>query len=136
MRSGPSFAWDKSEMETYMAQMARFRENLLVLMHITGGQPARGPEILSIRHSNTVKGEYRNIFIEDQLIVFVIRYHKGYNISGSVKIIYRYLPREMGALWVWYMWLVLPWQGWELNWASSRTESWPLRSAGDICRTG
>jgi hypothetical protein len=97
-RSGPSFAWDKNEVETYMAQVARFRENLLVLMHITGGQPARGPEILSIRHSNTVKGEHRNIFIEDQLVVFVTRYHKGYNISGDVKIIHRYLPREVGAL--------------------------------------
>jgi hypothetical protein len=94
----------------YMAQVARFRENLLVLMHITGGQPARGPEILSIRHSNTVKGEYRNIFIEDQLVVFITRYHKGYSISGDVKIIHRYLPRAVGALWVWYMWLVLPWQ--------------------------
>jgi superfamily II DNA helicase RecQ len=110
MRSGPSFAWDKSEVEMYMAQVARFRENLLVLMHITGGQPARGPEILSIRHSNTVKGERRNIFIEDQLVVFVTRYHKGYSISGDVKIIHRYLPRAVGALWVWYMWLVLPWQ--------------------------
>src|SRR2546423_1133547 len=109
-RSGPNFAWNRVEVEAYMAQVARFRENLLVLMHITGGQPARGPEILSIRHSNTVKGEHRNIFIEDQAVVFVTRYHKGYAMSGNVKIIHRYLPREVSALWVWYMWLVLPWQ--------------------------
>jgi hypothetical protein len=30
-----------------------FRGQLLALMHITGSQPARGPEILGVRHSNT-----------------------------------------------------------------------------------
>jgi hypothetical protein len=66
--------------------------------------------MFSVRHSNTIKGEYRNEFIEDQLVVYVTRYHKGYAVSGDVKVIHRYLPREVGELWVWYMWLVLPWQ--------------------------
>ena len=48
-----------------------FRGQLLALMHITGGQPARGPEILSVRHSNTVQGRFRNLFIEDGMVVFV-----------------------------------------------------------------
>ena len=39
----------------YMTAVVRFRE-MLVLVHITGGQPARGPELLSIRHANTVSG--------------------------------------------------------------------------------
>ena len=81
-----------------MAAIVRFRENLLVLVHMTGGQPARGTEILSIRHSNTVKGVHRNVFIENGLIVFVTRYHKGYAVSGDVKIIHRYLPRAVGKL--------------------------------------
>ncbi|GME34865.1 putative DNA helicase protein [Neofusicoccum parvum] len=51
--------------------------------------PARGPEILSIRHSNTAKGGHRNIFVEDGLVVFVTRYHKGYAMSGDVKVIHR-----------------------------------------------
>lgn len=95
-------------MDAYAAQVAEFREKLLLLMHITGGQPARGPEILSIRHSNTAKSGHRNIFVEDGLVVFVTRYHKGYAMSGDVKIIHRYLPREVGELVVWYLWLVLP----------------------------
>jgi hypothetical protein len=53
---------------------------------------------LSVRHSNTIKGGYRNIFIEDSIVVFVTRYYKGYNVSGDVKIIYWYLPREVGEL--------------------------------------
>ncbi|KAG9382313.1 hypothetical protein A1F94_006234 [Pyrenophora tritici-repentis] len=93
-----------------MDRVVEFREKLAVLMHITGGQPARGPELLSVRHSNTVQGGHRNIFIEDGMVVFVTRYHKGYKVSGDVKIIHRYLPREVGELVVWYMWLVLPFQ--------------------------
>ena len=61
---------------------------MIVLTHIAGGQLARGPEIISIRHSNTVKGSYRNIFIKDGIVVFVTRYYKGYSVSGDVKIIY------------------------------------------------
>jgi hypothetical protein len=67
-------------------------------MHITGGQPARGPEILSIQHSNTIKGGHRNIFIENSIVVFITRYYKRYNVSSDVKIIYRYLPREVSEL--------------------------------------
>ena len=75
-----------------------FREKLLVLMHFTSGQPARGSEILSIRHSNFIRGGHRNIFVEKGLMVFVTRAHKGYIISGDVKIIHRYLPRAVGEL--------------------------------------
>jgi hypothetical protein len=57
-------------------------------MHIIARQPARGPEIISIRHSNTVKGRHRNIFIKDSMVVFVTQYHKGYSVSGNVKIIH------------------------------------------------
>jgi hypothetical protein len=95
-------------MRDWLRQVAAFRGKLLVLMHMTGGQPARGPEILSVRHRNTVQGGHRNLFIEDGMVVFVTRYHKGYEVKGDVKIIHRYLPREVGELVVWYLWLVLP----------------------------
>jgi hypothetical protein len=99
---------DRQAVERYMDRVVVFREKLAVLMHIAGGQLARGPELLSVRHSNTVQGGYRNLFIEDSIVVFATRYYKGYNISGDVKVIYWYLPREVGELVVWYMWLVLP----------------------------
>jgi hypothetical protein len=57
-----------------------------------------------------VQGDHRNVFIEDGMVVFVTQYHKGYNVSGDVKIIHRYLPCEVGKLVVWYLWLVLPFQ--------------------------
>jgi superfamily II DNA helicase RecQ len=107
---------------------------MLVLMHITGGQPARKTELLTIRHSNTVKGVHRNVFIENGLVVLVTRYHKGYTMNGDVKIIHRYLSRAVGELWVWYVWLVLPFQQrLEINvWQKDEISShvWPADPKG------
>jgi hypothetical protein len=134
MKPGTQSGVDRQAVERYMDRVVEFREKLAVLMHIAGGQPARGPEILSIRHSNTVKGSHRNVFIEDGMVVFVTRYHKGYNLSGDVKIIHRYLPREIGELVVLYMWLVLPFQQrleamvWEKEAVSSHM--WPADPNG------
>ena len=77
-------------------------------MHMCGGQPGRAPEILSIRWKNTEQGGVRNIFIEDGIVAFVTTYHKGYRSSNDIKIIHRYLPREIGELLVYYLWLIRP----------------------------
>ena len=42
------------------------------------------------------------------MVFFVTYYHKGYSIQDSTKIIHRYLPREVGELLVYYLWLVVP----------------------------
>ena len=134
MKPGTRSGVDREAVERYMGRVVEFREKLGVMMHIAGGQPARGPEILSVQHSNTVKGGHRNIFIEDGMVVFVTRYHKGYNVSGDIKIIHRYLPREVGELVVWYLWLVLPFQQrlealvWEKEAVSSHM--WPADPSG------
>ena len=108
IKAGSADGVDRERMSDWMRQVVAFRSQLLILMHMTGGQPARGTEILSVRHRNTVEGGHRNLFIEDGLVVFVTKYHKGFQMSGDVKIIHRYLPREVGELVVWYLWLVLP----------------------------
>ena len=98
----------KDEAEAYQQEIERFQELLLILMHISGGQAARAPELLGIRWKNTEQGGVRNIFIEDGLVAFVTTYHKGYRSSGNIKIIHRYLPWEIGELLVYYLWLVWP----------------------------
>jgi superfamily II DNA helicase RecQ len=134
IKPGSQSGVDRQAVERYMDRLVEFREKLAVLMHMSAGQPARGPEILSVRHSNTVQGGHRNVFIEDGMVVFVTRYHKGYNVSGDVKIIHRYLPREVGELVVLYLWLVLPFQQrlealvWEKEAVSSHM--WPADPNG------
>ena len=98
----------RSKVQKYFQQVARFKEKLAVAVHLTSGAPARAPELLSIQHVNTDTNLRRNIYVKDGMVVFVTAYHKGFHASNDVKIIHRYLPREVGELVVWYLWLVLP----------------------------
>ena len=96
-----------SSVLTYLAHVRTFLTKLFLLIHITGGQPARIPEILTVRYRNFFHDKPRNIFIEDGLVTFVTCYHKGYAISGEQKIIYRYLLYKVSLIVVRYLWLVL-----------------------------
>lgn len=80
-----------------------------MLVHLTGGAPARGTEIISIQHENGESSRaQRGIFIDRGFVHFVTSYHKGYSASQQVKIIHRYIPEEVGKLVVYYLWLVEP----------------------------
>jgi hypothetical protein len=95
----------------YQQKVEAFREKLLLILHMVGGQPARATELIGMRYANTKQGGLRNIFIHRGMMVFVTTYHKNYRSSGKMKIIHRYLPREVGELLLRYLWLVLPfWQ--------------------------
>ena len=87
----------------YLQRVARFREKLAVLVHIVGGQPSRAPELLSLQHVNTETNQQRNIFIEDGMVTLVSAYHKGFYASNDIKVIHRYMPREVEELLVWYL---------------------------------
>ena len=100
--------------EAYEKKVDTFLETMLFLIHLTSGQPARGPELLSLRHTNNRNGEHRNVFIENGVVSTVTRYHKGYNITNSFKIIHRFLPREVGEMLIYYIWLVIPFRN-QLN---------------------
>ena len=100
--------WKKKAVDAYYEKVDEFLERLLLLIHMTGGQPPRGTELIGLQHSNTAQGQHRGIFVEEGLISTVTSYHKGYNITGSTKIIHRYLPKEVSELLVYYLWIVLP----------------------------
>jgi hypothetical protein len=91
----------------YGLAMERFLELLLFLVHIAYGQPARGLELLTIRHRNTANGGVRNLIIDRGLVMIVMGYHKGFSRSERLKVIQRFLSREVGTLFVYYLWLVV-----------------------------
>ncbi|KFY31540.1 hypothetical protein V493_01012 [Pseudogymnoascus sp. VKM F-4281 (FW-2241)] len=97
-----SVKWKKQAVHRYLKQVDSFLERLLLLVHITGGQPARGSELTSLQFCNSTHGIRRSVFIENGLVSFVTFYHKGYSIQGSTKIVHRYLPREVSELVVYY----------------------------------
>jgi hypothetical protein len=83
--------------------MNAFLEKLLLVCYLTGGQPARGTEILSIRHVNTVHSGHRNIFVKNGLISTVTAYYKNYSLAELIKIIHRYLPSEVNKVVIYYL---------------------------------
>ena len=108
LQDGPDAMWDVEEVKRWLAEEDAVRELMLIAKHLTGGQPARAPEALSVCHSNTSTGAYRNMGIENGRLFEVVRYHKGFSMSGDIKIIHRYFPREVEELIVWWLWLVRP----------------------------
>lgn len=100
--------WRQPAVCNYMAKVESFVERLLLLVHLTSGQPAQGTEILSLRHMNSFYSHHRSVFIKNGMVSTVTSYHKGYSVTGLTKIIHRYLPKEIGELLVYYLWLVLP----------------------------
>jgi hypothetical protein len=89
-------------LKQYNQHINSFLEVLIAVAHLTGGQLARGPKILSIRFRNTPKG-LRNVFIDIGLIMLGTSYHKGYIASRKLKVIHRFLPEEVGILLVYYL---------------------------------
>jgi hypothetical protein len=102
--------WDQQHVKQYVQLIQAFLRRLLLLVHLTGGQPARGTELLTLRWRNSACCETRNIFLENGLVSFVTSYHNNYAATNSTKIIHRYLPSEIGELLVYYLWLVVPFE--------------------------
>ncbi|KAF9764551.1 hypothetical protein IL306_002794 [Fusarium sp. DS 682] len=94
----------KSGAKSYITSVQRFLNLASVLITMTGGQPPRGPEILSINVKNTPSG-IRNIFIRQGRVSILTLYHKMMNKTGETRPIWRFLPDSLGRLIVIYLWI-------------------------------
>jgi hypothetical protein len=100
-------SWHTRRVKEYLREIDKFRELLLFCMHITGGQPARGPEILSLRYKNGFSQD-RNIFVLDGLVMSVTRYHKTQSQWDVPKAVPRFMPWRVGQLVTVYLTYVQP----------------------------
>lgn len=101
--------WKVQAVESYFRQVRQFKEELMVLVHMSGGAPARATELISVQHQNGQHSQgQRGVFIQDGMVAFVTQYHKGYSASKRVKIVHRFVPNEVGELVVYFLWLVQP----------------------------
>jgi len=89
--------WHARLVRKYVRRIDRFLELLLFSVHVTGGQPARGTEITSLRHRNSFLQD-RNIFVMDGQVAFVTRYHKSQSQWDKPKVVPRFLPWRVGQL--------------------------------------
>ena len=90
----------------YEASAQEFLRRLLVLCHITSGQPLREPELLSATWKNTAR--LRHIFLWERLVMVHTQYHKGQQQSGVYRENIRFLPESVGNLLLDYVAYVLP----------------------------
>ena len=104
VRSWEDIRWNEEEVERYFRQVRRFKEELIVLVHLSAGAPARATELISIHQENGEEARsQRGIFMDDGMVSFVTSYHKGFSASQKSKVVHRYVPREVGELVVQYL---------------------------------
>jgi hypothetical protein len=84
-------SWVMPHVRRYLRKIDRFRKLLLFCIHLTGGQPARGTEMTTLRFKNGYLQD-RNIFVMHGQMVFVTHYHKSQSQMDKPKVIPRFLP--------------------------------------------
>jgi hypothetical protein len=89
--------WRPREVRRHLRHVERFLELLSLAVHIAGGQPARGPELLSVRWRNGVLQD-RNLYVIGGQVTLVTRYHKTQSQWDKPKVVVRFLPEAIGLL--------------------------------------
>lgn len=79
----------------------------MVCMHVTGGQPARGPELGSVKVSNSIYSA-RNIYVINGRVCFLTMYDKARKRRGNTEYIVRCLPDDVGQILAQYLAYVWP----------------------------
>jgi len=112
--------WNDIQRNRYLRNATTFQELLFILMHITGGQPARGPEIGGVKIRNTASTP-RNIFVLDGTVLFTTEYDKKRDVRLTTRFIVRYLPDLIGQMLVTYQVYLLPFLDFVTNSISETT---------------
>jgi hypothetical protein len=107
--SGSPVQWRPEEVRRHLRHIQRFLKLLSLAVHVAGGQPARGPELLSVRWRNRVLQD-RNLYVIDGQVAVVTRYHKMQCQWDKPKVVVRFLPDTVGQLVVAYLLYVRPLQ--------------------------
>jgi len=106
---GEDVVWKDQGVEKYFRRVRQFKEELMVLVHLFAGAPARATELTSIMSRNPTPGRgRRGIIVDDGLVKFVQGYSKKFRSRKELEIVHRYVPNEVGELVVYFMWLVEP----------------------------
>lgn len=107
----PAIQWNDDAVVEYLQAITRFKEELIVLVHMSAGAPARSTELTSIQRENGKDARsQRGVFIDNGLVAFVTTYHKGFSASQSMKNVHRFVPREVSEIVVYYLWLIEPFE--------------------------
>ncbi|KAH8585566.1 hypothetical protein B0O99DRAFT_473991, partial [Bisporella sp. PMI_857] len=82
-------------------------DSLLLLLYQTSGQPARGPEILSIKVYN-ITSAVRNLYVYDGGFVWITTYNKKSAGTYMPFYIIRFVPARVSQMLYYYLTLIRP----------------------------
>ena len=105
--SGGQLEWADQPCKAYLAREKQFLLKLMVAMHITGGQPARSPELGSVKVRNGVRSS-RNVFIINGRVAVVTTYDKARRRRGRTEYVFRCFPDRLSQVIGQYLVYVLP----------------------------
>jgi hypothetical protein len=72
---GRPVQWRPQEVRRHLRHIQRFFELFSLAVHVAGGQPARGPELLSVRWRKGAVQD-RNLYVTDGQVAVITRYNK------------------------------------------------------------
>ena len=93
--------------ERWARRLRRFREVLMTAVHVWGGQPGRGPELVTLRHADSVS-LLRNVFVLEGMVALVTDRDKMKSIRGQGRKVARFVPSRLGRAIVAYVAWLLP----------------------------
>lgn len=99
--------WDRSRALDYVKKASKWLGNLMLLIQLTWGQPARQSEVLSIKWRNTTSSN-RNLYIHQGRMLLICEYHKCRSRNERDYWIPRFVPQPVGRLIVLYLRHVRP----------------------------
>lgn len=85
-----------------MKRLQRFREQLIIAVHVWGGQPGRGPELATLRHTDSLV-LLQNVFVLDRTVAIVIDQDKMKSIQDQGRKVARFVPERLGKIVVAYV---------------------------------
>lgn len=94
--------WIKHRVDAYLIREKKFLRKAIVGIHIEYSQPARGPELGSIKVSNSIYSA-RNIYVINGRLCILTMYDKARKRRGNTEYIVRFLPDEMSQILMQYM---------------------------------
>lgn len=91
-----------AEVKAWIRRFKAFKRLLMVIIHIWGGQPGRGPEMTTLKFCDTQQ-VMRNVFVFDGGVMLITDRDKNRSIRGLGRKVARFLPKRVSRMVVAYI---------------------------------
>ncbi|KAG2212049.1 hypothetical protein INT45_000396 [Circinella minor] len=97
-----NFVWKLHALYNWLSNAHELLLMIMVLIHVTSGQPARGEELAATTIRSTVKGAKRCLFWYRECIMLVQYYYKVRSQSNADRYVARFLTKELSKILIWH----------------------------------